>query len=104
MAVCKVAYEYLERKELLFSIRDEIENPNKADAVSQLEILARRGYFSLPIYDFELNHDENGNPIWRCACHIAEKPKDFKAKSSSKKDAKKSAAFEMLKYVLKKEA
>lgn len=104
IAVCKVAYEYLERKELLFSIRDEIENPNKADAVSQLEILARRGYFSLPIYDFELNHDENGNPIWRCACHIAEKPKDFKAKSSSKKDAKKSAAFEMLKYVLKKEA
>lgn len=100
MAVCKVAHDYLSRNGQLFSIRDEIENPNKADAISQLEILARRGYFSLPIYDFELNHDENGNPIWRCACHIAEEPKDFKAKSSSKKDAKKSAAFEMLKYVL----
>ena len=100
MAVCKVAHDYLSRNGQLFSIRDEIENPIKADAISQLEILARRGYFSLPIYDFELNHDENGNPIWRCACHIAEEPKDFKAKSSSKKDAKKSAAFEMLKYVL----
>lgn len=100
MAVCKVAHDYLSRNGQLFSIRDEIENPNKADAISQLEILARRGYFSLPIYAFELNHDENGNPIWRCTCHIAEKPKDFKTKSSSKKDAKKSAAFEMLKYVL----
>lgn len=100
MAVCKVAHDYLSRNGQLFSIRDEIENPNKADAISQLEILVRRGYFSLPIYDFELNHDENGNPIWRCTCHIAEKPKDFKTKSSSKKDAKKSAAFEMLKYVL----
>ena len=103
MAVCKVAYEYLDKKNLLFSIRDEIKNPNKADAISQLEILARRNYFSLPTYDFELRHDENGNPIWKCECHIKEHTTYFWAQSSSKKDAKKSAAFEMLKYVLNKE-
>lgn len=103
MAVCKIAYEYLEQKGLLFSIQDEIEDPNKADAINQLEILSRRGYFSIPTYDFELNHDENGNPIWKCICRIKEYDICFKWESSSKKEAKKSAAFKMLKYVLDKE-
>lgn len=103
MAVCKIAYEYLEQKGLLFSIQNEIEDPNKADAINQLEILARRGYFSIPTYDFELRHDENGNPIWKCECHIKEYDTYFERESSSKKEAKKSAAFEMLKYVLDKE-
>ena len=103
MAVCEVAYKYLEGKHLLFSIRNEIDSPNKADAISQLEILAQRGYFSLPIYDFELQHDENGNPVWKCECHIKEYDTYFWSESSSKKDAKKTAAFEMLKYVLGEE-
>lgn len=97
---CKVAYEYLCEKGLWFSIRDEIDDPNPRDAISQLEILARRGYFSIPIYEFEQTYDKNGNPIWKSICHIAEKSKLFSAKSSSKKDAKKSAAYKMLQYVL----
>ncbi|MGO5049034.1 putative dsRNA-binding protein [Dysosmobacter sp. Sow4_B12] len=50
------------------------------------------------LIDFEC---QNGNPIWKSVCHIAEESKSFSAKSSSKKDAKKSAAFKMLQYVLK---
>lgn len=103
MAVCKLAYEYLQKKDMLFSIRDEIDNPNKADAINQLEILARRGYFSIPTYDFEQKYDGNGNPIWKCECHIQEYDTYCDAESSSKKDAKKSAAFEMLEYVLSDE-
>lgn len=102
--VCECAYDYLEGHKQLFSIRDEIDNPNKADAISQLEILARRGYFSIPAYDFELRHNENGNPIWKCKCHIKEYDTYFESESSSKKDTKKSTAFKMLKYVLDKEA
>lgn len=102
-AVCKLAYEYLERRGLLFSIKDEIEDPNKADAINQLEILARHGYFSIPTYDFEQRYDQDGNPLWKCECHIAEYDTSFWAESSSKKDAKKIAAFEMLKYVLDEE-
>lgn len=100
MAVCKLAYEYLQKNDMLFSIRDEIDNPNKADAINQLEILARRGYFSIPTYDFEQNYDDNGNPIWRCECHIEEYDTYCDAESSTKKDAKKSAAYEMLEFVL----
>ena len=99
--VCKVAYDYLCKKGLWLSIRDEIDNPNKEDAINQLEILSRRGYFSIPTYDFEQTYDKDGNPIWKSTCHIAEECKSFSGKSSSKKDAKKSAAFKMLQHVLK---
>ena len=98
--VCKLAYDYLCKQGLWLSIRDEIEDPNKDEAISQLEILARRGYFSLPTYEFEQTYDKDGNPVWKSVCHIAEESKAFSAKSSSKKDAKKFAAFQMLQYVL----
>ena len=64
MDACKLAYEYLERNDMLPSIRDEIENPNRDDAINQLETLARRGYFSIPTYEFKETYDDNGNPIW----------------------------------------
>ena len=99
-AVCALAYKELERNNMLFSIRDEIPDPNMNDAISQLEILARRGYFSIPFYEFEQEYDTNGNPIWKCACHIKDITTYFCAKSSSKKYAKKQAAYQMLKYTL----
>ena len=69
-------------------------------AINQLEILARRDYFSMPTYKFTETHDKNGNPLWKCECHITEEDKYFQAKSSGKKEAKKDAAWKMLKHVL----
>ena len=100
MAACKLAYEYLERNDMLPSIRDEIENPNRDDAINQLETLARRGYFSIPTYEFKETHDDSGNPIWNCECHIAEIDCYVDGISSSKKEAKKDSAYRMLFYVL----
>lgn len=99
--VCELAYNYLADNNLLFSIRDEIENPNIEDAINQLEILARRDYFSIPIYNFEQQYDGNGKPVWKCDCCIDEYDSYFSSISSTKKDAKKQAAFEMLKFVLR---
>lgn len=98
--VCQLAYEWLDKNERLHTIRNELENPNRDEAIGQLEILARRGYFTLPTYEFEQEHDENGNPIWTAKCYVEEAEYYFDATSSSKKEAKKDAAFEMLKYVL----
>ena len=83
-AVCSLAYEYLERNNMLFYIQDEIPNPN----------------FSIPFYKFEQQYNTNGNPVWKCTCHITEAAIFFSAKSSSKKQAKKQAAYQMLKYIL----
>lgn len=98
--VCKFAYEYLGRNDLLFSIQDEIPNPNETEAITQLEILARRGYFSLPTYKFTESHNQNGNPVWTCTCRIPEESSIFHSKSTSKKEAKKNAAYKMLQHVL----
>ncbi len=59
----RLAYEYLDEHDLLWTIQDEIENPCKRMSVNQLETLARRGYFSLPTYNFYEDHDEDGNPV-----------------------------------------
>jgi len=99
--VCKLIYDYLTENNLLHTIRDELDNPNKKDAISQLEILARRGYFSIPTYDFTQTYDHNGNPIWKCKCNIAEENIYFQASASIKKEAKKLAAYEMLMHVLR---
>ncbi len=99
-AACRVAYDYLQGNGLLFSIKNEIEQPNLEDAINQLEILARRGYFSIPTYEYSESHDENGNPIWHVECHVEETEYYSYADDSSKKRAKKQAAFDMLNYVL----
>lgn len=99
--VCKRLYTYLEEHDLLHSIRDELDDPNRDEAISQLEILARRGYFSIPVYDFSQSYDADGNPVWKSVCSIPERDRSFSARASSKKEAKKTAAYQMLTYVLK---
>lgn len=96
----RTAYDYLEKKNLLCTINDEIENPNEQQAVNQLEILARRGYFELPEYKFKESYDKNGNPKWQATCIIGDFEKVFNATSTSKKAAKKKAAYKMVNYVL----
>ena len=96
-----LAYEYLDEQGLLWTIKDEIEKPCKRLAINQLETLARRGYFSLPTYDFYEEYDEDENPVWKCECYIEEEDIYYWSTASSKKDAKKDAAWRMLKHVLK---
>ena len=98
--VYKFAYQHLQENGLLHSIKDEIDEPTEQMAINQLEILARRGYFELPEYKYTETHDKNGNPIWQVTCMIDDVDKVFNATDSSKKKAKKKAAFKMLKYVL----
>lgn len=97
---CKAAYEFLKKQGLLWGIKDEIDNPNMNDAINQLEILARRGYFSLPTFDYIEKHDNDGNPVWEIDCSIDEVDQSFSAEGTSKKGAKKAAAYKMLMYVL----
>ena len=99
--VCERAYSIIKTEQTQSTIKDEIENPNELEAINQLEILARRGYFSVPTYEFKEEHDPNGNPVWHCICRIEEfKNQKQLGVKSSKSSAKKEAAFKMLLYVL----
>lgn len=99
-AACRLAYAYLKQEKLLFTIQSEVKDPTPNNAVGQLETLARRGYFSLPIYEFSQSYDESKNPMWHYLCRIKEIDKIFEADSAGKKEAKKLAAFKMLVYIL----
>ena len=99
----KAIYDYLDENNMLYTIQDEIDEPSLNMAINQLETLARRGYFSLPEYVAEEHYGENGNPIWHVECYIEEVEYYFDAESSSKKQAKKQAAYDMLMYVLDEE-
>lgn len=99
-AACRTAYEYLDSHSMLFTIKDEISDPNENEAINQLEILARRGYFALPEYEYKESHDDNGNPVWTVKCRVEGFDCCFVRVSSSKKQAKKLTAFKTLNYIL----
>lgn len=80
-------------------IRVAIANPNKDEAINQLETLYRRGYFALPVYEFT-KKVECGRDKWNVVCSIKEYRQKFGAEDFSKTEAKKTAAFAMLKFVL----
>ncbi len=90
------AYEYLEENGLLLTIEDIIGEPCEERAINQLQELAQKGYCEMPEYVFEESHDENGNPIWHCECHVEGQKYYHQYDSSSKKQAKRKVAYDML--------
>ena len=52
-----------------------------------------------PWYDFDETYDEDGNPIWRCECHVEGRDIYYWAENSSKKQGKKS--WKKLKILIK---
>lgn len=91
----KKFYNYLNEKKLLNNIIDEIGEPNEERAINQLNELSQKGYIEEPIYDFEQKYDKSGSPIWRCICRVENYNKASKW-TSSKRDAKKHAAYLMV--------
>ena len=100
MAAAELAYDYLDEQGLLRTMEDEIEEPTLERAVSQIQELAQKGYFSFPDYVFNEDHDDNGNPIWTCECHIDEYEDYYYDTASSKKESKRLAAYAMLRSIL----
>ena len=65
--------------------------------------VAQKGYFSFPDYVFNEDHDNNGNPVWTCECHIDEYEDYYYDTASSKKESKRLAAYHMLLSILNHE-
>lgn len=103
MVAAELAYDYLDEQGLLRTMEDEIDEPTLEKAVSQLQELAQKGYFSFPYYEFNEDHDDNGNPVWTCECHIEEYEDYYYDEASSKKEAKRLAAYDMLLSILNHE-
>ena len=96
----RLVYDYLNENGLLTSIEDEIGEPCIDRAINQLQELSQKGYCEIPEYKFKETHDSNGNPRWVCECCVEDQEYTYSSESSSKKTAKKRAAYFMLLYVL----
>ena len=104
MAVAEKAYRYLEENGLLLDLIDEVGEPNIDRAINQMQELYQKGYIGQPYYEFSESHDQDGNPIWRCECHVEGKDEYYWIESSSKKQGKKHVAYDMLCEILEWEA
>lgn len=104
-AAAEKAYEYLEKNNLLSSFIDIVGKPNLDRAVNQLQELYQKGYIREPQYTFEETHDGNGNSVWHCNCHVVDinYPDIGSVCHPSKKQAKKMAAFRILKFFLEED-
>ena len=103
MAVAEKAYRYLEENGLLCTLIDEIGEPSIDRAINQLQELYQKGYIGEPWYDFSETHDEDGNSVWHCECHVEGSKVYFEGEHTSKKNGKKSVAYDMLCDILSKE-
>ena len=96
MNVAEVAYDDLLEHDELHTIMDELpDDLNLDNAINVLQELAQKGYISMPEYSFkdEPEYDEDGNPEWVCYCNVESEGYYFPGQASSKKLAKKKAAY-----------
>lgn len=94
--VAEYAYKDLEENDELFTIMDELPEELTLDnAINTLQELAQKGYISMPEYYQQEDqvYDSNGNPRWSCTCTIGSHALEETAYATSKKAAKKYAAY-----------
>ena len=96
MNAAEAAYQYLEEENELILPIDEVGEPDIDKAINQLQELYQKGYIRQPWYDFSETYDRNGNPVWRCECHIEGKGEYWCRNHSSKRYGKKAVAYDML--------
>ena len=85
-----------------YNMADEIDEPTLDKAINQLQELSQKGYFSNPTYEFEESQEE-GEVAWESRIDIDEYDFYYTGSGSTKKEAKKEAAYNMLLEVLKLE-
>lgn len=101
----KNMYEFLEENNLLRTIKDDCpsaKNLTTDNAINTLQELAQKGWISMPKYDFDDDpeYDENGNAFWWCQCDVGSHNICYRVSRSSKKEAKKCAAYSCICHIM----
>lgn len=96
MNAAREAFEYLDEENEWILPIDEVGEPDIDRAINQLQELYQKGYIGEPWYDFAETYDDNGNPVWRCECHVSGLDTYWWGNYSSKKNGKKAVAYDML--------
>ena len=88
------AYYDIYNNEDKFYLFDRISsNVTLENSINILQELWQKQIIGMAAYNYIENKDENGNPVFTCICSIENTDLSFSACSSTKKAAKKQAAF-----------
>ncbi len=98
----KNTYSYLEENDLLLKMTDIVGNPDVENCVNQLQELYLKGFIKEPVYKIGLKGSNAGVDIWKCRILIEGIRESFSAEDTSKKNAKRQAAYQMVTYILNK--
>lgn len=96
MEAAEKAYQYLDEENEWILPIDEVGEPDRERAINQLQELYQKGYIGEVRYDFLESYDGDGNPVWRCECHVDDRDSYWYGNYSSKKQGKKNVAYDML--------
>ena len=99
----KLAHKYLEDNNLLLKMTDIIGFPDQEKCINQLQELYAKGFINEPVYKIAMKGTNNGVDIWKCRIMIEGYKESFSAEDTSKKNAKRIVALQMLKYILDNE-
>ena len=99
----KEAYKYIEDNNLILKITDIVGLPDQDRCINQLQELFAKGFINEPVYKISMKGTTNGVDIWKCRILIDGYTESFSAEDTSKKNAKRLVAFQMLKYIIDNE-
>ena len=97
---CKKAYNKLEDMDLLLKMEDVVGYPDLDKCINQLQELFVKGFINEPQYKIAMKGSSNGVDVWKCRIVIDGYKESFSSEDTSKKNAKRNCAFEMLKYIM----
>ncbi len=96
----KSAYEYLNSNSMLLKMSDIVGFPDIDKCINQLQELYVKGFINEPQYKIAMKGSNNGIDVWKCRILIDGYKESFSSEDTSKKNAKRNCAFEMLKYIM----
>ena len=81
---------------ILNEYMDAVGEPDENQALRQINELWQKGLISKPEYIFTQSFDEDGCSEWTCECVLEENENTYISTASTKKEAQRQSAYEML--------
>lgn len=101
MDAARQAYHLLLKDGYIINIyKEAVGEADEYESLRQINELVQKDLISKPKYDFEQEYDEDGDSIWTCTCSIDGVDESFINIGSSKKEAQRESAYEMLLYLM----
>lgn len=99
--VAQIAYEDLVYRGLIQDkFESEVGEPDRVEAIRQVNELYQKKLIAKPVYEFKERHDRNGNPYWNCELTVDGYWEDNAHSCYNKKESQRECAYQFLCYLM----